>query len=130
MNSDTHNFTIEDLIGLVEKWLITGELEVDMLADNFKFVSPFWESNSKADFINKFKDPAVYRETSLTKIIKFDPLIRLKGLDEIHFAIILRYQTKNGGRVDEAVLGRIDDGLLSERKRSANHRFHSALIFR
>lgn len=115
MHENNHEFSIEKIIELVEKWLITGELNVDMLSDNFQFVSPFWKSNTKTEFVNKFQDSTLYQAVSLSKIIKFDPLIRLKGLDGKHFAIALQYHTKNGGSVDEAVWGKVsDNGLLTE----------------
>lgn len=115
MNASNHKFSMEKIIELVEKWLITGELNADMLSADFKFVSPFWKSNTKTEFVNKFQDPTVYQEVSLSKIIKFDPLIRLKGLDGKHFAIALQYHTKNGNSVDEVVYGKVsDNGLLTK----------------
>jgi len=107
-------FSIEDIIGFVEEWLTTGNLNTDLLADNFTFNSPFWKNASKAEFISKFQDPTEYREVSLSKIIKFDPVVRLKELNGEHFAIVLQYHTRNGCHVDEAVLGKISGGLLTE----------------
>lgn len=107
-------FTIDQIISNTEKWLLTGELNEFMLADNFHFISPFWESNDKNAFIAKFLDPTEYREKSLSNILRFDPIIRLKSDDNRHFSIILQYHTKYGISVDEAVLGTIENGLLIE----------------
>ncbi len=85
-----------------------------MLAHNFSFISPFWKSNSREAFINKFQNSALYQETSLSKITKFDPVIKLKGLDGNHFALIVQYHTKNHSSVYEAVVGKIEDGFLVE----------------
>ncbi len=32
-------FTVNQIIDYVEKWVVTGELNVEMLADNFHFIS-------------------------------------------------------------------------------------------
>lgn len=107
-------FKLERIIDLVETWLITGDLNTEMLADDFCFISPFWKGNSKHEFIEKFKDPTAYKEKSLSKIIKFDPLIKFKSLCGNYFTIILQFHTKNDHRVYEAVFGKISDGLLVE----------------
>ena len=108
------NFTIEKIIELTETWLISGDLNPEMLAENFQFISPFWKGNNKAEFLNKFLDPAEYKKVSLSNITRFDPLLRLKEIVGDHFAIILQYHTKNGGHVWETVLGKVDNGLLVE----------------
>ena len=65
--------------------------------------------------MDKFLDPTAYITISLSKIIKFDPLIKFKSIsDDNNFAIILQYHTKNGSRVYEAVLGVIKDNMLIE----------------
>lgn len=107
-------FTVEEIINLTETWLVTGDVNPDMLAEDFQFISPFWKGNNKAEFLNKFLDPTEYKKVSLSNIEKFDPLLQFKGLDGKHFSIILEYHTKNGGHVWEAVLGRIENGMLVE----------------
>lgn len=86
-----------------------------MAKEPFKFISPFWKGNNKAEFLDKFLDPTTYITTSLSKIIKFDPVIKFKSIsDDNNFAIILQYHTRNGSSVYETVLGTIKDGLLIE----------------
>src|SRR5690348_16614540 len=85
-----------------------------MLGEDFKFISPFWRSNSRKEFIDKFQNTSIYQDTSLSKILKFDPLIKFHGLDQQHLAIILQYHTKNKSSVYEAVLGKIANGHLVE----------------
>ena len=109
-------FTIDQIIDFVEKWLINGDLNQEILANDFHFISPFWESNDKEAFLAKFLDPTEYREKSLSNILKFDPIIKLKSDNNKHFSIILQYHTKYGISVDEAVLGTIENGLLIELK--------------
>lgn len=108
------HFTIEEIIDLTETWLIKGDLNSGMLAENFQFISPFWKGNNKAEFMDKFSDPTEYKKLSLSNITKFDPLLQFKGLDEKHFSIILQYHTKNGCSVWEAVLGSVENGMLVE----------------
>lgn len=87
-----------------------------MLDENFKFTSPFWKGNDKQAFLDKFKDPTVYKEKSLSNIVKFDPFIQLKSDDGNYFALVFQYHTKYNVRVDETVLGKIENGLLTELK--------------
>jgi hypothetical protein len=108
------HFTIEEIIDLTETWLIKGDLNPDMLAENFQFISPFWKGNNKSEFIDKFLDPTEYKNLSLSNINKFDPILQFKGLDGGHFSIILQYHTKNGSSVWEAVLGTVENGMLIE----------------
>ena len=98
----------------VLEWLVSGNLHVEMLSNHFQFTSPFWKTSSKDHFIDKFKNSTTYQETSLANIVKFDPVIKLKGLDGNHFAIVLQYHTKNGHSVYETVLGTVEQGLLTE----------------
>lgn len=107
-------FTIDQLIDYTEKWLVTGDLNKNILADDFRFISPFWESNDKNAFLAKFLDPTEYREKSLSNILRFAPVIKLKSGDGLYFSIILQYYTKYDISVDEAVLGTIKNGLLIE----------------
>lgn len=107
-------FTIEEIISLTEAWLIKGILQPDMLAENFQFISPFWKGNNKAEFLSKFLDPTEYKKLSLSNITKFDPILQFKGIDGTHFSIILQYHTKNGGNIWEAVLGKVETGMLVE----------------
>jgi hypothetical protein len=115
MTTDTNRYKLEQITEFIEIWLIKGTINADILADNFKFISPFWQVNNKTEFLAKFSDPTIYIETSLSKITKFNPLIKFKSIDDNkHFAIILQYHTKNGNSVYEAVLGTMFDGLLIE----------------
>lgn len=107
-------FTIDQLLDQTVDWLITGNLNAAILADDFHFISPFWQSNDKKTFLEKFLDPTEYREKSLSNILRFDPIIKLKSDDHRYFSIIFQYQTKYGISVDEAVLGTVKDGLLIE----------------
>lgn len=63
---------------------------------------------------NKKNQPLTHmpHETSLSKITKFDPIIKCISSDSKHFSIIVQYYTKNGGRVYEALLGTVTNGLL------------------
>lgn len=107
-------FTADELIDHTLDWLTTGNLNTEILADNFQFISPFWQSNDKDAFLEKFLDPTEYREKSLSNILRFDPIIKLKSDDSHYFSIILQYHTKYRLSVDEAVLGKIKNGLLAE----------------
>ena len=107
-------WTIEEIMNLVESWLVTGALNSDILAENFQFNSPFWKGANRAEFIAQFGDPQAYQETALSKITHFDPLIQLKSADGKHFVIALQYHTKNGSHVYETVLGAVSDGLVTE----------------
>lgn len=107
-------FTIDQLMEYTEKWVVIGELYEPMLANNFHFISPFWKSYDKDAFLEKFLDPTEYQQKSLSNILRFDPMIRLKSDDHRHFSIIFQYHTKYGVSVDEAVLGTIENGLLVE----------------
>ena len=107
-------FSISEIIEFTTTWLVKGDLNTDMLAANFQFFSPFWQSNNRIEFIDKFKNTSDYKEQSLSNIIKFDPLIKLTSSDNQHFSIVLQYHTKNGSSVYEAVLGTIANGMLIE----------------
>lgn len=108
------NFTIEELIDLTETWITKGDLDCSMLADNFQFISPYWKSNSRAEFIEKFKHSSDYKESILSNIIKFDPISKFKSLDGKQFSIILQYHTKNGCSIYETILGTAVNGMLVE----------------
>ena len=107
-------FSVEIIMDWVLEWLVSGNLHVEMLSNHFQFTSPFWKTSSKDHFIDKFKNSTTYQETSLANIVKFDPVIKLKGLDGNHFAIVLQYHTKNRHSVYETVLGTVEQGLLTE----------------
>ena len=109
-------YTIDEHMSHIEKWLVTGELDETMLGENFQFTSPFWESNDKQAFLDKFKDPTDYKEKSLSNIVKYDPFIRLKSDDRNYFALVFQYHTKYNIGVDETVLGKVENGLLVELK--------------
>lgn len=108
------NFSINEIMNVVEKWLITGELNTDILSDHFQFNSPFWKNANKIEFIEQFGDPTSYQKTALSKIIHFDPVIKLIDANNKHFAIVLQYHTKNGSHIYETVFGIVEDGLLIE----------------
>lgn len=108
------SFTIEEILNLTETWIIKGDLNPAMLSDDFQFISPFWKSNDKAEFLAKFLDPTEYRKVSLSNITHFDPFLQFKGLDGEHFSIIMQYHTKNGSHIWEAVLGKVENGKLLE----------------
>lgn len=115
MMSINNKYRLEEIISCVETWLVKGDINDDILADNFKFISPFWKGNDKAEFLDKFLDPTAYIATSLSKITKFDPIMKFKNIsDNNSFAIILQYHTKNGNSVYETVLGGVLDGKLVE----------------
>jgi hypothetical protein len=107
-------FTADEILNFVETWLITGDLNESMLAENFQFTSPFWKGANKSEFLKQFGDPKSYQEVALSKITHFDPVIKLKDFNEEHVAIILQYHTKNGNHVYETVLGTLANGLLVE----------------
>lgn len=67
------SFTMEEIITLTETWLLKGSLNADILGKDFQFISPFWRSSSRQEFIDKFQKTSIYQETSLSKILKFDP---------------------------------------------------------
>jgi len=114
-NESTHQkFTTDQMMDLVETWLMSGELNPIILSEKFQFNSPFWKEANKTDFVAKFVDTTVYQETSLAKITHFDPVIQLKSSDQNHFAIVLQYHTKNGQHVYETVFGTMEDGMLVE----------------
>lgn len=106
-------YTITELSKSVEKWLIDGNLNPDILSDNFTFSSPFWKQADKEGFLDKFLDPTEYIEKSLSNIIKFDPAIHCFSEDKSYFTITLRYHTKNGYSVDEVVVCEVKDDQIS-----------------
>ena len=108
------NFSMEELVDHTENWLIKGDLNAAILADNFQFISPFWKSSSRAEFIDKFQNSPEYKDKSLSKITKFDPIIKCSSSDLRHFSIIVQYYTSNGSSIYEALLGTVADGLLIE----------------
>lgn len=107
-------FTINEMMNLVETWLLTGELNPNILAENFRFTSPFWQGANKSEFLAQFGDPTAYKEVALSKITHFDPVIQLKNSADQHFAIVLQYHTRNGSHVFETVFGTMEKGLLVE----------------
>lgn len=107
-------FTLDQLLDFTVDWLVTGNLNAAIFADDFHFVSPFWKTSDKAAFLAKFLDPREYREKSLANILRFDPIIKLKSDDHRYFSITLQYHTKYGVSVDEAVLGTVKNGLITE----------------
>lgn len=115
MERNNSEFSLESIVEKTSEWLTTGKIDPNILADNFEFISPFWKGNNKAEFLSKFQDPTEYKKVSLSKIVKFDPLLFFKSMNRNYFAIILQYHTKIGHSVYEAVLGKLNnDGLLVE----------------
>ncbi|SRR5579883_385618 len=106
-------FTIDEIMNLIEKWLVSDELNANILSEKFQFTSPVWKRANKMEFLAQFADPKSYKEVALSKITQFDP-IQLKNSDNKHFAIILQYHTKNLCKVYETVFGIVEDGLLVE----------------
>ncbi len=45
--SINNKYSLEEIINCVEIWLVKGDINDDILADNFKFISPFWKGNNK-----------------------------------------------------------------------------------
>lgn len=105
-------FTLDEIIGEVEKWLTTGIFNPHILAKDFNFSSPFWENSNRDKFVNTFLNSNIYYEKSLVNILSFDPILRLKSDDKSFFTLVLRYHTKYGISVDEAVTGQVKDGQL------------------
>ena len=98
----------------IEKWLVCGDLslEVSDFSEKFVFDSPFWEKAERSEFIDKFKKSSGYKDLSLKKIKSFDSVIKFKNKNQ--FLIVLNYYSINGMSVWEAVLGKVEDGKLSE----------------
>jgi len=109
-----YNLSVDQIIDAIKKWLVTGELNTDILADDFEFSSPFWKKANRLEFIKQFGDPTSYQEAVLSKITHFDPVIILKDTNEKYFTIVLQYHTKYGRHVYETVFGVIENGLLIE----------------
>lgn len=107
-------FTTTEAIDSITTWLVTGELNPAILADDFQFNSPFWQGANREEFIKQFGDPAAYEATALSKITHFDPVIKLQDSTGKHFAIVLQYHTRNGNHVYETVLGTLSNGKLTE----------------
>ena len=107
-----YNFEVEQIIDAIKTWLVSGELNSDVLSDHFEFSSPFWKKANRVEFIKQFGDPRAYQETALSKITHFDPVIILKDRNEKYFTIVLQYHTKNDSHVYETVFGIIENGLL------------------
>ena len=110
------NYSIDTLMQAVEKWLVTGELNTNILSSDFTFSSPFWKKANKQEFIAKFSDPTEYIEKSLVNITKFDPIVYCASKDGQYFTLTLTYHTKNGCSVDEVVLCEVNEGLLQRMK--------------
>lgn len=104
---------IDRLMEAIETWLMSGGLDPDILSDDFVFSSLFWQQADKKAFLNKFLDPAEYIEKSLSNITAFDPIIRCVAKDNAYFTLVLKYHTKNGCSVDEAVVCKVKNGLVT-----------------
>ena len=109
------SFTIDAIMEKISMWLTTGEVDANIFSEDFQFISPFHKQKNKAVFLEDFKHKTFYRDSILSSIVKFDPVISLKSNDGNNFAIVLQYHTKNGHSVWETVLGKVDAvGLLVE----------------
>lgn len=106
-------YNIDQLMEAVETWLVSGDLNPGILSDNFVFSSPFWRQADKKAFLDKFLDPTEYIEKSLSNIIAFDPIIRCVAKDNTHFTLVLKYHTQNDCSIDEAVVCKVEDGLVT-----------------
>ncbi|MBX9705231.1 MAG: hypothetical protein K5Q00_03165 [Gammaproteobacteria bacterium] len=106
-------FKIDELMAAIEKWLLTGEINPGILAEEFTFTSPFWKQADRQAFIDKFLDPKDYIEAALSRITHIDPVVQLKSHDDKYFTIVLTYHTKNRHSVTEAVFCRVANGLLT-----------------
>lgn len=104
--------TIDDIMSTVEKWLVKGEFDSNILHNQFNFKSPFWKCCDKQQFISTFIDSKDYKNTSLAKIVKFEPILKTISQDKQDFVMIVTYHTKNGSIVSEAVVGTLKDDLL------------------
>ena len=109
-------FKMNEIKEAVERWLVTGELNASILANDFTFSSPFWQQANRENFIDKFSDPTAYIEKSLSNIVKFDSFVYCISHDNRYFTLTFTYYTKNGCSVDEVVLCKIKDGLLQSMK--------------
>ncbi|WP_150467419.1 hypothetical protein [Francisella sp. SYW-9] len=105
--------TTRELARAIEKWLIKGTLNPNILSENFKFSSPFWKHANREEFLNKFLDPSEYIEKSLSNIIRFEPTILCISEDEKYFTLTLKYHTKNGYSVDEVVVCEIQNRCIA-----------------
>ena len=54
--SQHKKFTLDELLDSVEHWLVTGELNLDILAPDFHFSSPFWKQANREEFLAQFND--------------------------------------------------------------------------
>lgn len=109
-------YSINQLMEAIEAWLMSGDLDPDILSDDFVFSSPFWQQADKKAFLDKFLDPAEYIEKSLSNITAFDPIVRCIAKDNAYFTLVLKYHTKNGCSVDEAVVCKVENGLVASMK--------------
>ena len=94
-------FTVEEIINLTEVWLVKGDLNPDMLADNFQFISPFWKGNNKAEFVAKFLDPTEHKSLNITSscyMANNTPLVLAlkRGNHELAKALIIAGANVNG----------------------------------
>lgn len=72
------NFSMEELINLTERWLVSGNLKEYMLGEDFKFISPFWRSNSRQDFIDKFQKTSIrHNVIALSSLRKRDHIMSI-----------------------------------------------------
>jgi ABC-type microcin C transport system permease subunit YejE len=109
------HFTLDVVMEKISTWLTTGEFDSAILSEDFQFFSPFYKQKNKTLFLEDFKSKTFYKDSVLSNIVKFEPVILFKSVDENYFSIILQYHTKNGQSVWETVLGKVDEaGLLVE----------------
>jgi hypothetical protein len=48
---------LNELIESIKVWLKTGEINPDILAEEFVFSSPYWKRANRKEFLEKFLDP-------------------------------------------------------------------------
>lgn len=113
MMNKEHTGATAQIANAITSWLMTGELDIRFLANNFVFQSPYWKQATREEFIGRLVNATDYKETALAKIVKFDPIIVTYSDDQQYFNIYLTYFTKNGLSVNECVLGRIEGEKLS-----------------
>ena len=111
MTDDSKN-AINIIAESIKIWLISGDIDTNILSVDFIFESPFWKRATRSEFTNQFSDPTTYKDTALSKIKKFDPVVITISDDKQCFNIFLTYHTLNGCSVNECVFGRVLNGKL------------------
>jgi hypothetical protein len=96
-------------------WLMNGAVYPEILAEDFRLISPFHQEQNRSEFLKNFQDKGYYIDRILSNITQFDPIIKLVSESKDYFAIVINYHTKNGHNVWETVLCKLNaQGLLTE----------------